>query len=115
MIAAIIISIIPLAFKKDTLLFQIADKVVLVIFICDYILRLITADYKYNKMSVSSFIKYPFSFMAIIDLVAILPSVTILNDGLKLLRILRMIRASRVLRVFKVLRYSKSMSIIALL
>jgi len=112
MIAAIIISIIPLAFKKDTLLFQIADKVVLVIFICDYILRLITADYKYNKMSVSSFIKYPFSFMAIIDLVAILPSVTILNDGLKLLRILRMIRASRVLRVFKVLRYSKSMSII---
>ncbi len=50
--------------------------------------------------------------MAIIDLVAILPSVTILNDGLKLLRILRMIRASRVLRVFKVLRYSKSMSII---
>ena len=83
-----------------------------VVFVIDYILRLITADYKYNDKSVSVFLKYPFSFMAIIDLIAILPSITILNNGFKLLRVVRMIRAFRVLRVFKAIRYSKSMNII---
>lgn len=112
MIVAIVISIVPLAFKTDTLLFQIVDNVVVVVFVIDYILRLITADYKYNDKSVSVFLKYPFSFMAIIDLIAILPSITILNNGFKLLRVVRMIRAFRVLRVFKAIRYSKSMNII---
>ena len=50
--------------------------------------------------------------MAIIDLLSILPSLTIINDGLKVLRVLRMIRALRVLRVFKAMRYSKSFEII---
>lgn len=112
MIVAIVISIVPLAFKTDTLLFQIMDNVAVVVFIIDYILRLITADYKYNKKSISAFLKYPFSFMAIIDLIAILSSITILNNGFKLLRVVRMIRAFRVLRVFKAIRYSKSMNII---
>ncbi|HPF87001.1 MAG TPA: ion transporter [Candidatus Limiplasma sp.] len=113
MIIVIAASIIPLAFKQDNTVFLIADKVTVLIFILDYILRLCTADYKFGKKSASSFIRYPFSFMAIIDLLSILPSIALLNKGFKLFRIFRLIRAFRVFRVFRVFRYSKSFKIIA--
>lgn len=108
MIVVIIISLIPLAFKQDTPLFFVADKVTVAIFIIDYILRWMTADYKFEKKSISSFLRYPISFMAIIDLISILPSLSFVNSGFKLLRVLRMIRAMRVFRVFKAMRYSRS-------
>jgi hypothetical protein len=113
MMIAIVVSLIPLAFKTEYFVFQIVDKVCVVIFIIDYLLRLLTADFKYGKKSVVSFLRYPFSFMAIIDLVSILPSISAINSGFKVLRIMRMIRAFRVFRVFKAARYSKSLRIIA--
>lgn len=113
MLALIILSLIPLAFKAETTLFAVIDKVCAATFILDYALRLITADYKFGKKSIGSFIRYPFSFMAIIDLISILPSITVLNSGFKLLRLMRMMRALRVFRVFKTFRYSKSVRIIA--
>ncbi len=112
MIVVIIASLVPLAFKSENKVFFIIDKVTVVIFIIDYLLRWITADYKFEKKGIVSFIRYPFSFMAIIDLISILPSLTVINDGLKVLRVLRMIRALRVFRVFKAMRYSKSFEII---
>ena len=51
--------------------------------------------------------------MAVIDLVSILPSLTILNSGFKLFKVLRLLRTFKVLRAFKFLRYSKSFLIIA--
>lgn len=113
MIIVIIISLIPLAFKSENLILEVMDKAAVAIFIVDYILRWITADYKFNEHKPSSFVKYPFSFMAIIDLISILPSLTVLNGGFKILRILRMIRALRVLRIFKAFRYSKNLQIIS--
>lgn len=113
MLALIILSLIPLAFKAETTFFAVIDKVCAATFILDYALRLITADYKFGKKSIGSFIRYPFSFMAIIDLISILPSITVLNSGFKLLRLMRMTRALRVFRVFKTFRYSKSVRIIA--
>ena len=112
MIVVIVISLIPLAFKTDNPIFQITDKITVAIFIIDYLLRWVTADYKFNNSSVVSFVKYPFSIMAIIDLISILPSLTVFNGGFKVLRVVRMIRALRVLRVFKTFRYSKSFEII---
>ncbi len=112
MMMVIIASLIPLAFKNENTAFLILDKICVAIFIADYFLRWITADYKFNKKSVGSFIRYPFSLMAIIDLVSILPSLTIINSGFKVLRVLRMIKAFRVFRVFKALRYSRSVEII---
>ena len=112
MIVVIIISLISLAFKQDPPLFFVADKVTVAIFIIDYILRWMTADYKFEKKSISSFLRYPISFMAIIDLISILPSLSFVNSGFKLLRVLRMIRAMRVFRVFKAMRYSRSFEII---
>ena len=113
MMVVIIASLIPLAFKNETSFFRILDKVCAGIFIIDYLLRLCTADFKYNKKSVTSFLRYPFSFMALVDLISILPSLTVLNSGFKVLRVLRMFRALRVLRVLKAARYSKSLQIIA--
>ena len=111
MMATIVASIIPLAFKETNVVFQWIDYITVSIFILDYFLRLITADYKLNK-SVSSFFIYPTTPMAIIDLFSILPSLTVLNSGLKLLKLFRLLRTLKVLRIFKFLRYSKSFDII---
>lgn len=111
MIVAIIASIIPLMFKNQTGLFLMIDKVTVIIFIIDYILRLITADYKLKKDYIS-FVKYPFQFMAVVDLISILPSLTILGQGFKLFKIFRLLRTLKVIRVFKAFRYSKSVGII---
>ena len=112
MMAAIVMSVIPLAFKETNAFFQWMDYVTVSIFIVDYFLRLITADYKLKKSAFSFFI-YPFTPMAIIDLLSILPTVTALNGSLRLLRMFRLVTTLKVLRVFKFLRYSKSFGIVA--
>ncbi|MBQ8305362.1 MAG: ion transporter [Blautia sp.] len=112
MIIIIVLSLLPLAFKQDVPFFRITDVITVTVFIIDYCLRWMTADYKIDNRSVKSFIRYPFTPMAIVDLLSILPSLTVLSQGFKVLRVLRMIRAMRVVRVFKVMRYSKSIEII---
>ena len=112
MIVVIVLSLIPLAFKIENTFFKVIDKVTVAVFIVDYFLRWATADYKFEKSEALSFIKYPLSPMAVIDLLSILPSLTIVNSGFKVLRVLRMLRAMRAIRVFKAMRYSKSFAII---
>jgi voltage-gated potassium channel len=111
MMITIIISIIPLAFKSSYLIFNIIDRITVIIFIFDYLLRLITADYKLNK-GVKSFVLYPFTLMAIVDILAILPSLMIVNSGLRLLKVIRLLRTLRVFRVFKAIRYSNNIQMI---
>lgn len=111
MMVVIFISLIPLAFKRQTDYFVIIDNVCVTIFIIDYFLRVITADLK-KKKGVISFFIYPFTPMAIIDLLSILPSITILNNGFKLLKIFRLMRTFRIFRIFKAVRYSKNILLI---
>ena len=113
MIVVILLSILPLCFKQTSAILNGIDFFCLIIFIVDYFLRWLTADYKYNKKSVSSFSRYPFGFFAVIDIISVLPSISVLNNGFKLLKIFRMARAFRVFRAFKMFRYSKSVRIIA--
>ena len=87
MMAVIIISIIPLAFHSQNRLFDIIDKV-------------------------KSFFIYPFTPMAVIDLISILPSLTVLNSGFRLLKIFRLLRTFKAFRAFKIIRYSKSINLI---
>ena len=112
MIVAIVASLVPLAFKDENTAFVVLDKVCAGIFIIDYLLRWITADYKFQKHNAISFLRYPVSVMAIIDLVSVLPSLDVISQGFKLLRLLRMFRALRVFRAFKLFRYSKNATII---
>ena len=111
MMLTIIVSIVPLWSHNENTAFIIIDKVTAIIFIIDYLLRLLTADMKINK-GIMSFILYPFSVMAIIDLVSILPSVTILKNGYRLLKIFRLMRTLKVFRIFKAFRYSKNIAMI---
>ena len=112
MIVLIIVSLIPLAFKDETPFLSGLDRACACIFVLDYLARWVTADYKYGSRSVMSFVRYPFSFMAIIDLLSVLPSFTPMNGVFKVLRMARMFRALRVLRVLKVARYSRNVRIL---
>lgn len=111
MIAVIIASLLPLAFKETTPTLSVLDKVSVGIFILDYLLRLLTADHKLGKGPVS-FLLYPLTPMALLDLLCILPSFTALGGGIRLLKIIRLLRAFRVLRAAKMLRYSRSILLI---
>ena len=112
MILVIALSLLPLLFKESTPFLSGLDKVCVAVFLLDYLLRWATADYKFGKRTVLSFVRYPFSFMALIDLLSILPSLTVLNSAFKVLRMLRMARALRVFRVLRAARYSRSLRII---
>ena len=109
MMIFIILSIIPLCFKESNVLFLWIDRVTVFVFILDYLLRWITSDYHYNKNNIVSFLRYPFSPFALLDLISILPSITALNTGFKLFRLLRLNKAFKAL---KLLRYSKSFNLI---
>ena len=111
MMVTIVVSVVPLAFKETNSIFQWIDYITVTIFILDYFLRLITADYKLKK-SVISFFVYPITPMAVIDLISIFPSITILNSSFRLLKLFSLLRTLKVLRAFKFLRYSKSFDII---
>lgn len=107
MIFVILSSLIPLTSKSHSGIFMWIDIVSTIIFIIDYILRLVTADYKLQKGKIS-FLLYPFTFLALADLLCILPSLFLLNNSLRLFKILRMLRT---LRIFKFFRYSKNIQI----
>ncbi len=76
------------------------------VFIVDYIARWLTADFKLKKGAASFFI-YPFTPMAIIDLVTILPTFLALNSAWRTLRALGLLRA---LRAFRLVRNSKGLN-----
>ena len=111
MMGSIVVSLVPLAFKESNPVFDIIEKAVAVLFILDYFLRESTADLKLGRGALS-FLIYPFTFMALVDLVSILPSLIPIWSGLRMLRLLRIVRTFRVFRAFKMLRYSKSIRII---
>lgn len=102
MIFAIFISIVPLAFKQSNELLHFIEIFTFILFLFDYIFRWITADYRLGKGR-KSFFHYPFTLIAIIDLLSILPVITIIDDGFRLFRLVR---------VLKIFRYSKSGTII---
>lgn len=112
MIVCIILSIIPMCFRQHIKFFLYIEKFTTFIFLVDYTLRCVTADFKLRQGR-KSFIKYPFTFMAIIDMLSILPSITLLNKGFKALRTFRLVKAFRVFKVFKTFRYSKNIEIIS--
>lgn len=111
MMLAIIVSIVPLAFKENYPIFVWFEYVTVSLFILDYLLRWVTADYKLGKGALS-FVLYPITPFALIDLLSILPSLTVLNNGFRLLRLFRLLKTLKVLRTFKFLRYTKSFEVI---
>ncbi len=112
MLFIIILSLVPLSFKNTSKILLMIDITSTAIFIVDYVLRLITADYKYNGKAKHPFIKYPFSFMAIMDFLSIAPTFIILIAGYKALKWIKLLRFLRMFRIVRILKYSKNMRII---
>ena len=113
MITLVVLSLLPLTMKKDPPVFSLIEHMTVIVFSLDYLLRWATADCKYGTKNATAFLRYPFSPMAIIDLLSILPSLLTIHPAFRLLRVMRLLRALRVLRVAKVLRYSSSLRIIS--
>lgn len=99
-----LISIFPLLFKETNAVLDGIDLVTVYILFADYIFRWVTYDFKNGKKGWLSFVKYPFTPMAIIELAAILPSLAVLGPQFRILRMLRLFRA---------LQYSKNFIYIA--
>lgn len=91
----------------------IIEAVSVIIFTTEYLARLWTADLKYpDKSPLVARVKYIFTFMALVDLVAILPFYLPFLFPIDL-RILRALRILRLFRLFKMGRYTSAFSTIA--
>jgi len=98
--------------KNIVFLLKNLEIVSIIVFSIEYLLRIITAKYRYPaNTAFRASIKYIMSPMAIIDLIAILPFY--LPKILKIdLRALRMLRLTRLFRMFKINRYSSALKLL---
>lgn len=92
--------------------FHAFEVVTVAVFTVEYVLRIWTADLLYPEANHPR-LKYILSFMAIIDLLAILPFyLPFVAADLRFLRMVRLLRLFRLLRVFKLGRYFDALQII---
>lgn len=117
-ILLIIINVITLFIETFSIsqtlheIFDIFEIFSVIIFSIEYLLRVWTSDLIYpDKKPVLARIRYIFSFMALIDLLAILPFYLPLLIPFDL-RVLRVLRAIRLLRLFKMNRYIDAFSVV---
>ena len=112
----VILSAIPLMLKLWTAEIVLLDQIVTILFIVDYLLRWMTADF-IPKLRDRSFgqalMLYPFLPMAIVDLLAIAPMFLSLPcipsmPLIQYIQILRIMRVFRCMRFFKTVRYARS-------
>jgi voltage-gated potassium channel len=92
--------------------FQYFDRFSVAVFSVEYVLRVwsSTVELRY-KNPVTGRLKYMFTFGALIDLLAILPSYLHAIIGLDL-RVLRILRLARFLRLFRLTAYMKATRIV---
>lgn len=100
MLVMIVASIIPLMFIDDYPVFKVIEIVTVIAFIIDYILRWSTSNIQL-KRGWTSYLIYPFTPMAIIDLLSILPGLNLISPEFKLLRLTRLLKIIRLLKIFR--------------
>jgi len=95
----------------ETQIFRIIEIISVIIFTIEYTLRLWTAKLLHpDKKGIKALLKYMFSFMALIDLAAMLPFYLAFLLPHNLV-VLRSLRAVRLLRLAKIIRYTNITSI----
>lgn len=105
MISVIALSLIPLTTKEDPTFFSLIEGFCLVVFIVDYLLRWSTADFKFGNQSWTSFAKYPFRIISVIDLMSIFALLCSMQGWLIGFKLTEVLTVFRIVRIF---RYSKS-------
>ncbi len=103
MLLVIFVSLLPLTMKAPSPVWVTIDWVCAYIFMGDYILRWITADFRSGNKRALAY--YPLTPLAILDLIAILPYFSVLNRAFRAVRVVRVFKA---FRIFKTFRYSKN-------
>ncbi|MDO4770767.1 ion transporter [Porphyromonas sp.] len=101
MLIAIVVSLIPLVTRSNSPVLYWIDITTTTLFIIDYILRWVTADYRMKQSGWKAYLLYPFTIGAILDLLSILPMIGYFNSSLKVLRMWRLMKIFRVARVFR--------------
>jgi voltage-gated potassium channel len=109
MLIAILIGIFPLMFRTQHKIFWYFDIISGICYTIDYILRWMTYHVRSSKSKLVSFAIYPFTPMAIIDLLSILPTVSLLAPTFKMFRVPRLLK---VVRVIKIIRYYEPLGVI---
>jgi voltage-gated potassium channel len=109
MLMAIVMSIVPLMFRAHHSIFYIVELVASALFIIDYVLRWVTADLHSRLSGWRAFAVYPFTPMAIVDMLSILPTFNVLGQTFRVARVSRLLR---LLRVVKFIRYFEPLEII---
>ena len=111
-----VVAIILHSFKnlatKYASLFYTFEVFCVVVFTFEYLLRIWTADLLYPEEKHPR-LKYMLSFMAIVDLLAILPFyLPFISADMRFIRMVRLLRMARLFRVFKLGRYIDALQII---
>ncbi len=107
MVVVTLLSFVPLVFHNEAVWpLALINVICAIVFVVDYVMRFITADYHYKRHDVSSFLRYPFSPLALVDLLVILSVAGGMNSGLRLLR------AGRLLHVVRIFQHSRSLQLI---
>lgn len=103
MILAVLFSLSTLIFYKNPY-YPWIDKITACLFVVDYLLRLITADYKYKKLSrAKAFLTYPVHPLSILDALSILPSFVPIAKGFKLFKFFKLLKLLRVVRLVELI------------
>ena len=110
MTTAIIVGLVPLTLKGNSIYTVIIDVFTSILFLIDYIARVYTADYKMGYKHYKAYIAYIFTPLAIFDFLSIVPVIYVFLPVSSLIGLLRLFR---VFRVLKLVRYSKTMVIIS--
>ena len=102
MFVAIVMGTLPLLFREYRPLFWYFDIFSGVIYIVDYVLRWMTCDLRSEKPRWKAFLLYPFTPMAILDLLSILPTFEVVSSSYKLAKSARLLK---IFRFSKIVRY----------
>ena len=102
MLVAIALGTVSLLFREYRPLFLYFDIISGIIYIVDYILRWMTYDLRSEKPKWKAFLLYPFTPMAILDLLSILPTFEVVSSSYKLAKSARLLK---IFRFTKIIHY----------
>ena len=102
MLVAIILGTIPLLFRDYRPVFLYFDIFSGVIYMLDYLFRWTTCDLRSDKPKWKAFLLYPFTPMAILDLLSILPTFELVSSSYKLAKSARLLK---IFRFSKIIHY----------
>ena len=102
MLVAIALGTVSLLFREYRPPFWYFDIISGIIYIVDYILRWMTCDLRSERPKWKAFLIYPFTPMAILDLLSILPTFEVVSSSYRLAKSARLLK---IFRFTKIIHY----------